>query len=497
MKRRAEGRGSWLGGYSEVVPAVGGLLVVALVIMTVALAMDRLALDAISGFITLLGLVVATIPVITWLARKEDDPRLVRVLTLGLAFTVGGSLVRYFVITVLYGDNADAGVYSDAATEMVRLIKAGVFTLVPPGLEGRPPESQRIAVVLAAVYVVVGVSRWAGTFVFAWLAFGGRILLWRALKRAVPEADQHRYLLLVLFFPSLAFWPSSIGKEALMTFSIGLVSYGAAQLFSERVSLGSVFTFGAGVVALLFVRPHMAAIAVAALGLASVISTLGSLKRGSQMKATLLRAGALVLLVGIAVVVFTQTSQFLGDEEAGTSTSVNTGEATGVEGVLEGTKAQTSIGGSVFDAPSVNSPLDLPWATVTVLFRPFPWEASSGTGFIAALEGLGLLALFGASWRRVASGFVMMLRRPYLVFVGVFTVVFITAFSFIGNFGILTRQRTQLLPLVFVFLAMPRMTRARGLFASADEDLEPGDDGMVHDSDETSELLGADPSVST
>ena len=235
--------------------------------MTVALAMDRLALDAISGFITLLGLVVATIPVITWLARKEDDPRLVRVLTLGLAFTVGGSLVRYFVITVLYGDNADAGVYSDAATEMVRLIKAGVFTLVPPGLEGRPPESQRIAVVLAAVYVVVGVSRWAGTFVFAWLAFGGRILLWRALKRAVPEADQHRYLLLVLFFPSLAFWPSSIGKEALMTFSIGLVSYGAAQLFSERVSLGSVFTFGAGVVALLFVRPHMAAIAVAALGL--------------------------------------------------------------------------------------------------------------------------------------------------------------------------------------------------------------------------------------
>ena len=397
MKRRAERRGSWLGGYSEVVPAVGGLLVVALVIMTVALVMDRVALDAIAGFITLLVLVVATMPAITWLARKEDDPRLVRVLSWGLAFTVGGTLVRYFVVTILYGDNADAGVYSDAAAEMVRLIKAGVFTVVPPGLESRPPESQRIALVLTAVYVLVGVSRWAGTFVFAWLAFGGRILLWRALKRAVPEADQHRYLLLVLFFPSLVFWPSSIGKEALMTFSIGLVSYGAAQLFSERVSWGSVFTFGAGVAALLFVRPHMAAIAVAALGLASVVSTLGGLKRGTQLKATLLRAGALVLLVGIAVVVFTQTSQFLGDEDSGTSTSVNTGEATGVEGVLESTKAQTSIGGSVFDAPSVNSPLDLPWATVTVLFRPFPWEASSGTGLIAALEGLGLLVLFGAS----------------------------------------------------------------------------------------------------
>ncbi len=496
MSRRKGGSSFGLGGYGEALPAAGGLLLIGFVMLTVALLMDRLALDAISGFITLLLLVVASIPAITWLARREDDPGLAGILTWGLAFTVGGTVARYFVVTVIYGDNADAGVYSDAAAEMVRLIKAGVFTLVPPGLESRPPESQRIAVVLAAVYVLVGVSRWAGTFVFAWLAFGGRILLWRALKRAVPEADQHRYLLLVLFFPSLVFWPSSIGKEALMTFSIGLVSYGAAQLFSERVSLGSVFTFGAGVVALLFVRPHMAAIAVAALGLASVVSTLGSLKRGSQMKATLLRAGALVLLVGIAVVVFTQTSQFLGDEDAGTSTSVNTGEATGVEGVLESTKAQTSIGGSVFAAPSVNSPIDLPWATVTVLFRPFPWEASSGTGFIAALEGLGLLVLFTASWRRVASGFVMMLRRPYLVFVGVFAVVFITAFSFIGNFGILTRQRTQLLPLAFVFLAMPRMTRGRGLFAPTDEVLEPEDEGIDPQPDESSEHLGADPSVS-
>ena len=69
-----------------------------------------------------------------------------------------------------------------------------------------------------------------------------------------------------------------------------------------------------------------------------------------------------------------------------------------------------------------------------------------------------------------------MLHRPYLVFVATFTVVFITAFSFIGNFGILTRQRTQLLPLVFVFLAMPPMARRRGLVASGhDEQSELGE----------------------
>ncbi len=233
------------------------------------------------------------------------------------------------------------------------------------------------------------------------------------------------------------------------------------QLFSERVSVGSVFTFSAGVAALLFVRPHMAAIAVAALGLASLVSAIGGLQRGTQLKSTVLRIAALVLLVGVAVVVFSQTSQFFGEETPGD------GGATGVEGVLESTKAQTSIGGSEFEAPSVSSPADLPWATVTVLFRPFPWEASSGSGLIAALEGFGLLILLVASWRRIATGFVLMLRRPYLVFVAVFAFVFITAFSYVGNFGILTRQRTQLLPLVLVFIALPPLAKRRGLFTSS------------------------------
>jgi hypothetical protein len=36
-----------------------------------------------------------------------------------------------------------------------------------------------------------------------------------------------------------------------------------------------------------------------------------------------------------------------------------------------------------------------------------------------------------------------------------YTGLFILAFSAIGNFGLLTRQRTQLLPFVLVLLAMP------------------------------------------
>ena len=112
---------------------------------------------------------------------------------------------------------------------------------------------------LAVVYLITGTSRWAGSIVFAWLAFGGRLLMWRALRRAVPEADHKRYLMLLLFFPSLVYWPASIGKEALMILALGVVSFAAAQLLAERVSAGSIALLVAGLAGLMFIRPHLGA----------------------------------------------------------------------------------------------------------------------------------------------------------------------------------------------------------------------------------------------
>ena len=47
------------------------------------------------------------------------------------------------------------------------------------------------------------------------------------------------------------------------------------------------------------------------------------------------------------------------------------------------------------------------------------------------------------------------MRTPYVVFALAYTAMFVLAFSAIGNFGLLTRQRTQVLPFVLVLLAMP------------------------------------------
>jgi hypothetical protein len=52
-------------------------------------------------------------------------------------------------------------------------------------------------------------------------------------------------------------------------------------------------------------------------------------------------------------------------------------------------------------------------------------------------------------------------RLPYVTFVVVYGLLFIVAFSSIGNFGILARERCQLLPFFLVLLAVPGVRTRR------------------------------------
>ncbi|MDQ1497316.1 MAG: hypothetical protein QOI86_656, partial [Actinomycetota bacterium] len=57
--------------------------------------------------------------------------------------------------------------------------------------------------------------------------------------------------------------------------------------------------------------------------------------------------------------------------------------------------------------------------------------------------------------RRLARLPAELFRRPYVVFGLVYTLTFIYAFSALGNFGILARERSQVLPALFVVLCIP------------------------------------------
>jgi TRAP-type C4-dicarboxylate transport system permease small subunit len=105
---------------------------------------------------------------------------------------------------------------------------------------------------------------------------------------------------------------------------------------------------------------------------------------------------------------------------------------------------------------------------VTVLFRPFPWEVRSFTQALAALETtvLGFASVW-AGWS-VFTGRAKFNRTPLtmtaLTYVGLFSVAFVS----LGNFGLLVRQRMQVVGFLLLVLFSVQMV-LRDFGSSSDE----------------------------
>ena len=388
-------------------------------------------------------LIALSLPVLRRVAASAPELTF-RLLVLALLAKLFSSFLRYLQLYVLYSGGADSARYDGAGLRISEALRDGL----PWAASGPFPGTAFVEGFTGYVYLLLGPSLIGGFLFFSWLGFWGLLLFQRAFATALPDGDARRYALLVLFLPSLLFWPSSIGKEAWMTLALGLGAYGAARLLSGRSGGFAVLALSIGGVSL--VRPHMAVLLFGGL-------FVGYLVRPSRPDAALapllkLVGTAVMVVVGLLLVV--QAERFFGVE----------GD-TSAGDVLDNTVARTQQGGSSFEATPVSSPLDLPAAFVSVLLRPFPWEARNIQSLAAALESAGLVYL---AWRcrDRLRGLPHLLRtRPYVAFAVTYTLLFVVAFSSFANFGILTRQRVQVFPFVLVLLALPLVKdRARGRY---------------------------------
>jgi hypothetical protein len=401
------------------------------------------------GALLLLPILVGiTAPLCLSAARKEPDPRVGRLLMIALVLKLFGACVRYAVAFDVYGGQADARAYDKAGRLLAAGFRAGHLDFG----EGAIKNTHFIEVVTGIVYSIIGNTQLGGFFVFSWLGFLGLFFFYRAFVIAVPTGDHRRYALLLFFVPSLLFWSSSIGKEAWMTLTLGMVAYGAARAFT-RQRFGFVF-LALGLWGTEVVRPHMALLILGGLLPAYLLrrSARAGPLDGSEptKKKQSLKIVGLVALIGAIVITLGGVEQRFKVDNTGTSAATT---------VFNDTEDQTTQGNSSFTPSRVHSPVQFPMAFVTVLFRPFPTEAGTTQGVLSALEGsfVILVALF--SWRRIKKVFKEMMTTPYVVFAGIYTLVFIYAFSTIGNFGILVRQRVQVYPLFFVILALSKPRR--------------------------------------
>ena len=402
-----------------------------------------------AGLIAIPVLCLIAVPILRRLARPDDQFDIVGVAWLALG-------TKFIVAYLRLLGGVDSVSYDNEGARMAEAFRQFDFT-APTGRS--IPGTGSVRYFTGLVHLTTNSSYVATFLVYSFIAFLGILMFYRAFGLAVPEGNTRRYALLILFWPTLLFWPSSIGKESLMIFGLGLTSLGAARVLSRLPRGLLVFLVGLASVGL--VRPHVALIIVTAMLVGLVFrAPVGDSLTAVGAKLVII----LVLLIAGAVIAGATESLFDLDD---------LNRSSSVSEALNRAEEQTAQGGGRFASARVSSPIDYPWAVVTVLFRPFVFEAKGGLALLSATEGMMMLAVGTWSLLRFMRHVGRIRRSAYLAYALTFVLTFCYLFAAIANFGILTRKRSQVLPFLFVFFALPQFVPDRPVSAGDDEPARP------------------------
>ncbi len=365
------------------------------------------------------------------LADADGNPQVVPIIMGGLSLKVVGSVLKFSVSSNVYG-TGDFFDYDKWGRRIASGLHHGQYIHAP----GRFAGTNFIRLVTGVIYAVSPAEILSGFIVYGWLSFLGVLFFWRAYRIALSSRNDLKYLTWLVLVPTLIYWPSSIGKDAWMVFTMGIASYGAACLFAHRLPRGITATT-IGFAGMCMVRPHIALVACGGLILAVLVRR----NRGSGS-----RILSIVFVLLASFVVVRVASSFFG---------IQAFNRTSIQAQINDTSAITGQGGSAFTPVTVNSPVNFPLAAVTVLYRPFPFEAHSVQEMITAIEGVVLAILSIRAARRSWQALRRSRDYPYFMYALGALLVFIVAFSGFSNFGLLARERAVIQPLFFVFLTLP------------------------------------------
>jgi hypothetical protein len=414
---------------------------------------------------------------------------LAQIMYLALVLKFVGAAAKYFVSFGAYGGSTDAQAYHEfglAAANRVWSGKQGIGDVLPSGTG-----TVFMQHLTSFVYTLTGTSKMGGYLLFAWMAFWGVCLFVKGACLAIPGLHKRRYAIWCALGPSIVYWPSSIGKEAVMMLALGGATYGFARLLSRVGVIVPVVVAVASLGLAAAVRPHMAALWIGGLFPALIVALFrGRGQKGAQRGAALFDRLLLLVIIGIAgaalVAVGSATLKFLDPSKEDSTKSTSTD----ITAILTETSRRTAQAGSAFTPPSVSSPLDWPYASVRTLLRPLLFEAHGAGQLLSALEIAVFMGVCVLSWRRVAHLPGLIFTNPFIAFA--MTSLFFSglAYTSFANLGLLARQKSLLLPLMFLIPCLPERLpkKRRAVLLEREQDLAPfGDKDRVG----TDEVRGA------
>lgn len=272
---------------------------------------------------------------------------------------------------------------------------------------------------------------------FQSVGFWGIMLLMRSFqeiheKLRVEESSLPSYM---LFLPSMYFWTSGIGKDALLFFAISLCIWSVIS-FRRRILF-----FGFSLVVMILFRAHIAMAVVASIAGAAFFH------RG-------ISAGRKFVLLTLA---FVAAGSLVGSVRA--TINVDVTDPNSINTFLErrGAIPVSATGATaVRDAPVIVR-------LVSLLFRPFFFDANGVFGVITSVENVGSILLFLYLIRNWRTMRMLASRVFFIEFCVFFSVVLIALLTLVYyNVGLGVRERVMVFPPLFcVFVAQWAMLRVR------------------------------------
>lgn len=357
-----------------------------------------------------------------------DGAWLQKWIVMGFLGKIGATLARHYTVTVVY-EGGDAFRYYEVATDLGARWAFGDA----PGLTGGGAfGTQVVEWITGGLFAIYTPDLLGGFMVFSVFAFGGQLMLYSAFRIWARPNQLKPYAALILFLPTFAFWPSSIGKDALIIFALGGAAYFSSRIL-KTYQLRWVLGLMPFIVLVGLIRIHIVALIMIGLIGAALIARMppdadaGTAVRRLTILGVFIASGALVL-------------SLFPDIFGVDLTSGNEIDAFAADVVRRTTDRGWSAAGE-----SVAGPTDVPAALALVLFRPFLWEAFELQHYFAAVETALLVALTIWKLPAIARNWRSWRANGYVVFSTIYTVAYAVAFSVVRNLGIIARQRGQVL----------------------------------------------------
>ena len=278
---------------------------------------------------------------------------------------------------------------------------------------------------LSSFPVSIGFSYFPLAFTYHVAGAIGLLFFHAALRESAGERPGNATTFLILvcsFMPSLSFWTSGVGKDALAFLCVGLFLWATGN-FARRQPAAI-----AAVLIMMFVRPHVAALMVLCSAIGIIF--LPQLRAGARLGVGAGAAAVAVFLVPLALVYsgstrFETIGEYISDRQ---------------EHNLEG--------GSSIDIRGMNPALRV----IAFLYRPFPTEANGVAQLAASADNMilafltiwGLVVIFRAGFLRVFRQFSI----PLLF--GVACLIVLS--QVIANLGLASRQKWMLIPALMLVL---------------------------------------------